>query len=66
MGFMINSYYLVPLLALFIYVNYKRTNEEEEFLLNVYKEEAVEYFQRTPRFNIIRGIFLKAFKFQKI
>jgi protein-S-isoprenylcysteine O-methyltransferase Ste14 len=56
---LINSFYLVPLYLLFIYLNIKRTEKEEKFLISIYKEEAIQYYSMVPQFNIIKGFYLK-------
>jgi|SRR6185436_2764858 len=55
----ISSIYFSPLLFMFYFLNYKRTIKEEQFLLKIYKEDAIEYFENVPRFNLLKGVFRK-------
>ena len=55
----INSIYVIPLLLIFYYLNYKRTITEERFLIKIFKDEASLYYRKIPQFNIIKGIILK-------
>ncbi|MDO8140207.1 MAG: methyltransferase [Candidatus Brocadiales bacterium] len=55
----INSIYVIPLLLLFYYLNYKRTFTEEQFLIKIFKDEAKLYCQKVPQFNIVKGMIIK-------
>ena len=55
----INSIYILPLQLMYLYLNYKRTIKEEEFLMTAFDGEAKEYFTEVPRFNLIKGFLRK-------
>jgi len=54
----INRAYILPLLCFYLFVNYRRTIVEEQFLIKVFPIEADYYFKKVPRFNVFKGFFL--------
>lgn len=57
--FFINSFYIIPIYLIYLFLNYKRTTKEEKFLIEAFETEAEKYFIDVPKFNIFYGLILK-------